>query len=285
MFKIGEFSQFSRVSVKMLRNYDELGLLKPASVDPYTNYRYYAASQLARLNRILALRDLGFSLEQIKTMLDDELTADQMRGMLKLRRAEIRQRLVEEEARLNQVEARLTQMEQMEQWKDTLPAVLLRNVTPQMVASIRQQIDEDSPTIKDLFERLEAAVARYDARAPQPPLLIYHDTEYQETAQDIEVAVPIKSPVPTDRYFTTRELAGYETVACLIHTGSYKTLPQAFATLLTWIETHGYKIIGPLREAYLRFGADLDGYDLPETFLTNKPAEFVTELQIPTSKI
>jgi len=285
MFKIGEFSQFSRVSVKMLRHYDELDLLKPARVDPQTNYRYYAAGQLARLNRILALRDLGFSLEQIKTMLDDGLSTEQMRGMLKLRRAEIRQQLAAEEARLAQVEARLAQMEQMEQAQATLPAVLLRHVEPQMAATIRQRIDENSPTIKDLFEALETAVARYDARAARPPLLLYHDAEYQETAQDIEVVIPIKAPVPADGRYTVRELAGYDTVACLIHTGAYDTLPQAFATLLTWIETHGYRIAGPLREAYLRFGADLEGYDLPEAYLADSAAEFVTELQIPVSKI
>ena len=65
MFKIGDFSKFSRVSVKMLRHYDELGLLKPALVDPATNYRYYSADQLPRLNRIIALKDLGFTLEQV----------------------------------------------------------------------------------------------------------------------------------------------------------------------------------------------------------------------------
>lgn len=61
MFKIGEFSKLSQVSVKALRYYDELGLLKPASVDRFTAYRYYSADQRPRLNRILALKDLGIA--------------------------------------------------------------------------------------------------------------------------------------------------------------------------------------------------------------------------------
>jgi DNA-binding transcriptional MerR regulator len=93
MFKIGEFSRLSRVSVRMLRYYDQLGLLKPSQTDSFTNYRYYSADQLPRLNRILALRDLGFSLEQIKDMLEEELSTDQLLGMLKLKRAELEQQM------------------------------------------------------------------------------------------------------------------------------------------------------------------------------------------------
>ena len=93
MFRIGEFSRFSRVSVKMLRHYDELGLLSPARVDPVSGYRYYSAGQLPRLNRLLALKDLGFRLEQIKVLLAEDLSLEEIRGMLKLRRAELEQQV------------------------------------------------------------------------------------------------------------------------------------------------------------------------------------------------
>ena len=89
MIKIGDFSRLSQVSVKTLRYYDEVGLLKPVEVDRFTSYRYYSFDQLPRLNRVLALKDLGFSLEQIAQALDEGLTPDQLRGMLKLKRAEI----------------------------------------------------------------------------------------------------------------------------------------------------------------------------------------------------
>jgi len=95
VFKIGDFSRLSLVSVKALRYYDELGLLKPARVDEFTGYRYYSASQLTRLNRILAMKDMGLSLEQIALLLDKELTPDQIRGMLRLKQVELRQQLEE----------------------------------------------------------------------------------------------------------------------------------------------------------------------------------------------
>ncbi len=91
MFKIGDFSKLSQVSVKALRLYDQMGLLKPSQVDRFTSYRYYSASQLPRLNRILALKNLGFSLEQIAKLLDDQIPPEQIRGMLRLKQAELQQ--------------------------------------------------------------------------------------------------------------------------------------------------------------------------------------------------
>jgi DNA-binding transcriptional MerR regulator len=169
MFKIGDFSRFSRVSVKMLRHYDEIGLLKPAHVDSLTNYRYYSADQLPRLNRIIALKELGFTLEQIARLLDDELPAEQIKGMLKLKRAEIEQQLQAEERRLAQVEIRLRQIELEEQ----LPAydVIVRDIDPQWVASIRRPVRFEGDEVGDAFETIEAYVARYKARALAPPLI------------------------------------------------------------------------------------------------------------------
>jgi DNA-binding transcriptional MerR regulator len=279
MFKIGEFSRFSRVSVKMLRHYDEIGLLEPARVDPFTNYRYYSAAQLPRLNRIVALKDLGFSLEQIGTLLDEDLSTEQIRGMLKLRQAEIRQQLRREETKLVQVEARLAQIDQAE--KMVSYDVVLRAIDSHMTATIRQTIGPQSPTVTHLFEELEAYVGRYQARASRPPLLLYHDAEYQEEAQDVEVVVPVVAPLPSNGRIVVRQLEGHETMACLVHSGGYGNLPQAFSALLSWIETNEYDIVGPTREVYYRFGADQDGYELPDAYLAHTAAEFVTELQIP----
>jgi DNA-binding transcriptional MerR regulator len=107
MLTIGGFAQVGQVSPRMLRHYDELGLLRPERVDPATGYRHYDIGQLARLHRLLALRDLGFSLEQTRDILDDELSLDQLRGMLRLRQAQVERTLGDEQARLRRIEARL----------------------------------------------------------------------------------------------------------------------------------------------------------------------------------
>jgi DNA-binding transcriptional MerR regulator len=112
MFKIGEFAKIAQVSGRLLRYYNEIGLFTPEQIDPASGYRFYSAAQLPRLNRILALRDLGLTLDQIGRMLDGDISADEIRGMLFMRKAQIEQNLQEEIERLNQVELRLKQIEQ-----------------------------------------------------------------------------------------------------------------------------------------------------------------------------
>jgi DNA-binding transcriptional MerR regulator len=107
MFSIGDFARHGRVSVRMLRHYDAIGLLRPAYVDPASGYRRYEAGQLSRLNRIVALKELGFGLDDVGSILDEKVSADELRGMLRLRRAELRSRVAADTARLAQVEARL----------------------------------------------------------------------------------------------------------------------------------------------------------------------------------
>ena len=146
MFKIGDFSRLSLVSVKALRYYDELGLLKPARVDESTGYRYYAASQLTRLNRILAMKDMGLSLEQIALLLDKDLTPDQIRGMLRLKQVELRQQLVEGQARLVRIEAWLQAFEQ----EVTMPAIASSTLNMSAVATNRSSLQRSSSQLRSV---------------------------------------------------------------------------------------------------------------------------------------
>lgn len=281
MFKIGDFSKFSRVSVKMLRHYDRLGLLKPARIDPATNYRHYSADQLPRLNRILALRDLGLTLEQIGSLLDDEPSADQLRGMLRLKHAELEQQVRNEQQRLARIEARLKQIESA----GRAPAydVVVRRVAPQWMATRRRVVADDDELTR-LFEEVETYVARHTARADKPPLAIYHDAEYRDRDQDVEVAIPVKMPIPSTQRIAVRELPGWDAMACLVHTGRYDTIDEAFGALLAWIEANGCCIAGASREVYLRFGAEGLHVELPEAYLARNADDFVTELQLPIAK-
>ena len=281
MFKIGEFSQLSRVSVRMLRHYDQLGLLKPSRTDNFTNYRYYSADQLPRLNRILALRDLGFSLEQIGNMLDEELSAEQLMGMLKLKRAEIDQQMQIEQLRMTRLEARISQMN-----GQTVPTqydVVVREIEPQLVAAYRE-VAPDDDRIQYMFEELERYVAQFNARADKPPMSIYHDPEYRDENIDAEVVVPLKSAIPGTDTIHVRETRRIRRAACVVHTGDYATIYQAYNTLLGWIESNGYRMKGPIREVYLSYSADGLGFELPTTYLVNESNPFVTELQLEIEK-
>ncbi|MFC7649196.1 helix-turn-helix domain-containing protein [Streptosporangium lutulentum] len=107
MFSIGEFAQLGRVSVRMLRHYDAIGLLQPAHVDPASGHRFYQADQLSRLNRVIALKDLGFTLHQVSSILDGRIDTAELYGMVRLRRAELEERIATDTARLLRVEVRL----------------------------------------------------------------------------------------------------------------------------------------------------------------------------------
>ena len=107
MFRIGEFSKIAQIPISQLRYYDERGLFRPEQVDTTTGYRYYSAQQLPVLNRIIALKELGLSLAQVQQMLDDRVSADEIRGMLALKKAQVEQTIEVEQARLRTIEARL----------------------------------------------------------------------------------------------------------------------------------------------------------------------------------
>jgi effector-binding domain-containing protein len=270
MFKIGDFSKLSQVSVRTLRYYEEMGLLAPIEVDRFTSYRYYSVDQLPRLNRILALKDLGFSLEQIAQLLDEELPPDQIRGMLRMKQAEIRQQAEEERARLARVEARLRQIEQ--EGKMPTHEVVIKKVEPQLVATIRRVIPNYGE-IGQLYNETFAYLGQHGARPAGPPLAIYHDPEFRERDADVETAVPLASPLPSSERVAIRELPGAERMACVVHQGSYESVSEAYNTLMAWIGSNGYRIAGPCREVYLRgpeSGPDASSY--------------VTEVQVPVEK-
>jgi effector-binding domain-containing protein len=271
MIRIGDFSKLSRVSVKTLRFYDEIDLLKPSEVDRFTGYRYYEYGQLARLNRILALKDLGFSLDEIGKLLESDLTAEQLRGMLKLREAESRQRVQEEAERLMRIEARLRQIEQehiMSKYD-----IVVKNVEALKVASLRGGVPTP-PGQGTLWRELDGYLAMHRVRPSGPCLSLYHDEEYKEQDWDIEVCEPIADDVPASKRIIMRELPSVDTMACTIHEGPFVTISEAYDAILRWVDEHGYRIIGPVREVYLKEAKQGSQTD-PKT---------VTEIQFPVKK-
>ncbi|MGQ4412418.1 MerR family transcriptional regulator, partial [[Kitasatospora] papulosa] len=171
MFTIGEFARHGRVSARMLRHYDAIGLLRPDRIDPATGYRYYGAAQLARLNRVIALKDLGFTLQQVRAVVDDQVDADELRGMLRLRRAELEAAMTAAAARLTQVEARLRSIESEGHMPENdvqikrVPAVRVAEVTSTAPGYQPQDI---SPVVGPLYEKLFPLLATAGVRPTGP---------------------------------------------------------------------------------------------------------------------
>lgn len=277
MLKIGEFSKLVQVPVPTLRYYDQVGLLKPAEVDRFTGYRFYSASQLPRLHRILALKGLGFSLEQIGAVLAEGLTPEQMRGMLRLRHAQISQELAEAESQLVEVEARLQQIEREEELSTY--DVMLKQVEPLLVASVRAILPAHSAS-GSLFSEVYEALGRHVAEAlgPRPgeggqTMVLWYDTEFKEHDVDGAAAFILRRRVPESGRMRVHELSE-ATMAATVHHGSYNTIGDAHLAILRWIEANGYRVVGPDREVYL-YNAMPIRLDDPS---------YVTELQYPVEK-
>lgn len=277
MIKIGEFSKLAQVPIATLRYYDQVGLLKPLEVDRFTGYRYYSISQLPRLNRILALKGLGFSLEQIAEALDDGLTPEQMRGMLRLRHAQISQELEEKQSQLLEVEVRLEQIER----ESHLPTydVILKPVEPLLVAYVRTILPTHS-AVGALFGEVYEAIRPYvnEALFPNPErggqsLVIWYDTEFKEQDVDGAAAFILRSRIPPSGRVLVEELPA-ATMASTVHHGPYTAIGQAHEAVITWVEANGYRIVGPDRELNL--------YHTPP-FTRDNPT-YVTEIQYPVEK-
>jgi len=253
VIKIGDFARLSHVSVATLRHYDEIGLLTPIAVDSLTGYRYYAVAQLPRLNRIVALTDLGFSLDQIQRVLQDDLTLDQLRGMLMLKQAEVEQNVAAAHARLDRITVQLRRIEQ----EDRMPEydVALKSVPSTLVAARRVSIprnDEVPQYLGPAFAETSDHVKRQGAKEAGPCLAVWHQPAAVHIDEEADAAVPIDRPIPgTDRVAVyTLPLAR---VASVVHhhQGESDDFTSGHAALLTWIETNGYRVSGPYREVYI----------------------------------
>ena len=270
MFSIGEFARHGRVSVRMLRHYDAIGLLRPASVDAASGYRFYEASQLAELNRIIALKDLGFTLQQVQAILDEHVSPAELRGMLKLRRAEIHAQIEAETSRLARVEARLLSIE--EDGRVPADGVVVKRLPPLRVGELTGtaagwEPEAITPVIQPLYTDLFCRLASADVTMAGPAIAYYEDAPAGDGAILVHAAVPVVAESAADKGFTVVELAEVERAAAIIHHGSMDDVLSSGQALARWIDATGYQSVGYPREITLEWSPD--------------PDQWVTELQQP----
>jgi DNA-binding transcriptional MerR regulator len=276
MFRIGEFSRIAQVSGRLLRYYDEIGLLSPQFIDPETGYRYYSARQLPRLNRILVLKELGLSLEQIARLLDQQTSIDEIRGMLTLRKAQIEQSLQEEMERLRVVEARLQQIDTHGQMQE--PDVILKAVPATQFLGLRDVLP-GMDAIQHLVRRIVTTVPAMLGRTiPGHIAVIIHSPLFDPAALDVEVGYlligngPQSVELSEEHILTQRTLPAIETMATLTHVGRVNDNHRSYGKLAAWIEHHGWQISGEGRDILIQ---------LPQP---EKQGEAVIEVQLPVTR-
>lgn len=278
MLRIGDFSRLAQVSIRALRLYDEMGLLKPAQIDRFTDYRYYAVEQLPRLNRILALKDLGLALDQIRSLIERDLPIEQLEGMLLMKQQDLEQSLKQESIRLQRVEARLRQLRR----EGVAPAydVVVKSATAQWIAGRRIVIPtlDDMATIRcHAFTEVLATFTALRLKPGDKEMAIYHVEEYAEENLDTELAYGI-DPAQASRFEGTglvaRQLPFAPLTACVIHHGRAEQITEAATSVFRWMATNGLSSAGPLREIHLDYRETNHDYTRPVT----------VELQLPVTE-
>ena len=274
MFSIGEFATIARVSVRMLRHYDALGLLPPAAVDPVSGYRSYSAGQLGRLNRLLALKDLGFPLQRVRAVLDEEVGLEELQGMLRLRRAELAAQVAADTARLRAVEARLRVIE--EEGTMNTQDVVVKDTEPVRVAELSAvaasfEPDDIGPVIQPLYGELHRRLEEAGIR-PAGPGISWYEHGGQDGGQD-GGAIRVHAGVvvgPQERARGGVQVTDLPAVraATIVHHGPMEDVDATWQVLARWIEESGHRPLGLGGEVYLDY--------CPED-----PSSGVTELQVP----
>lgn len=274
MFRIGEFAQIAQVSGRQLRHWDQLGLLVPGHIDPATGYRYYAIRQLSRLNRILALKELGLTLEQIGPMLEGQVSAQELRGMLAMKRAQVEQTLAAEEARLRHIESRIAQLDADGALADC--DVVMKSAPAQPYLALRALVDG-----MDEAFALVASVVAGGARirpALRDQLTVVVGPDREDERLELDVGFTLTRPtnqtvrIAGDQVLAMRELPAAPALATLVRCGPGYEAHRDFGALGGWIEANGYVVEGPRREVILEPAARFEDTLIELQFPVRKTA-------------
>lgn len=269
MYRIGMFSKINKVTIKTLRYYDEVGLLKPAYVDNENGYRYYTSEQLPLLHKIIALKQIGFSIDEIIAIINGRNVA----LIFKERKKEIESAIVENQLQLSLISHYL---DNMKEERDMNYDVVIKELPEVIVYSKRMTIpsyDAYFQIIPSIGEEMKKANPDLKCAVPEYCFIIYHDGEYKESNIDVEFCEAVTQFGKDTSTIKFKQMERVPTAACVYHKGPYKDLGKAYAKLFQWISDNGYTTSDNPRESYI------DG-------IWNKEDEkdWLTEVQIPVYK-
>lgn len=268
--KIGEFSKLSRISIRMLRHYDEIGLLKPACIDPDSGYRYYGVDQLPAAGRITALKDMGFGLSDVGRLTAHHDDRELLERCLLLKRAELVEEQRHAERQLRLLDTTLERLRKDEIMKYD---VTLKTFPERYAATLRMNI----PIYEMegvLWSTLVSETAQLNLVPDEPCYcsVVYHDKEFKESNVDVEAQKTVRGSYPDTEHVRFRTLPKV-TVASATCKGSYDQLNEVMASVAQWVQDNGYALNGPAFNIY---------HVSPHE--TNDPREFVTEVCFPVEK-
>ncbi len=273
MFKIGEFSKLTRVSIRMLRYYDETGVLKPASIDKNTGYRLYSVEQIPTLHKIIFLRDVGFNVAQIAVALDHWGQAFISR-QLKKKQQEIESLIATEQARIKKIDIAIRDM--AEEKFSINYNVTLKSIPAYQVLSLRKIIPNYFAE-GVLWQELEDYIERecLDIPPNNHALAIYHDVEHKDADVDVEVCVVVNQKGHSKNGVIYRDTEKVDNMACAMVYGPYENIAIGYEALAHWLTKHSqYRMVGHNRQICHR-----------GPWNEKEVNKYLTEIQIPVEKL
>ena len=254
----------------MLRHYEKCGLLCPAQIDRYTGYRMYSAAQIPLIGRIVALRDMGFLLEEMEELLPHFDNATIMQKALLEKSQAIQETIDQEQRKLEKISLMNNLLKK--ERANMIYEVELKSLKMQKVLSLRETIAAyDQESI--LWDKLGKYIAKHKIACEPGGYSIYHDEDYKEGDVDVEVAVPIAELMDSRDGFVVRELATIPLAATIRFSGPYDGYSAAMEKLAVFMEEQGYAFDGPVR-----------GLAIASPMSVESPQDYVTELQVPVKK-
>lgn len=271
MLRIGDFSKLSRISIRMLRHYDEIGLLIPKRIDDFTSYRYYSEEQLAVASRIIALKDMGFSLSAMKEILRSYDNPKALSEYLMVKRAEMQAEEAEIQQRLLLLETAIKRL-----GKDDMAMnydVTLKTIPKRYVASVRKIIpvyNQEGVLWNILMS--ETASLQMVPEENCCSLAMFHDEDYKESDVDIEIQISVKGTYENTEHVVFKTVPEVE-IASAIYKGSYGQITEVNHAVANWVRDNGYEFNGAMFCIYHVSPAQ-----------TQNPDDLVTEVCYPIKK-
>ena len=262
-YQIGVFSVIAKVSIKTLRYYQEIGLISPSHIDPDSGYRYYNERLLEKVRIIQKLKDMDFSLREIKDIIENYEDDSELVDYMKTKLAETRQRIKKYQKVQQQIKT-IIKLEEEIKMMNSQESIGIKNLEDMLIASIRfkGKYEEVGKYFGKIFKACGFQVKGQ-------PFSLYYDQEYKENDADIEACVPVKREIKKEG-INCRALKGGK-AHTLIHKGPYECLGESYKKILDYIADNNLKITSPSREVYLKG---------PGMIFKGNPKKYITEIQM-----
>lgn len=264
LYRIGLFAQMNRITVKALRFYEEQGLLLPARIDAESGYRYYTMRQMEPLHRILALKEAGFTIEDMKRL---DASGDERSFLLRKKNA-ILEKIAQLTLQLSKIDGYLMA------GGNSLSAPVMVKTIPETVCAVMRRRIDSYDALFDIMPEMGGYMedAGCVCALPEYCFTRYLEPGYKEEQILVEICEAVTEQ-KADRGCLRFRTIPETRAACIYHKGSYRDFPKTYEVILRYIEENGYEICGNIRESYIDGVWNKDSED-----------EWLSEIQIPVVK-